>query len=810
MDLRHTPRSSENTFMSTSQFLVNSCITASLLICTGTTAVGQAPPNPEIPGGVQLNNGLILYGLCDSASSINPVNSELPQNRALELRRINQQFRTYLVATRRSAAAEPDDLAVPKEDFRIIQKRESQRPLNYEVGRHDRSPFGPNGRSQIELRFQDDKVVEIDLGITSINANRVQVDGLTHQWRFGLSLDMIPETTLYDGAAAPGLLKNVQNFERGETQLNLVAMLLQAGKYEAARALLTDVERDFPDMQNRCVKMANKWNDQVGNRALEELTAMNDNGKHQTARGYARQWPEQKRAPLIRALVRVRAKQFLGKLDDRDQQLELASQALGKLVAQVENQALRPQAMEIWRALQRELDLNTLERIGAFELLQLDPGLTPESKLALAATGMMLGPDAAIENFTEAFGLLQIRALLRDYFSTLDTELTTRNALLEQIRLQEGFSVDRVALLLKNLPPTSPITLNKQHALSTGTFTTPSLDNVAGCVGQVPREYAVTRRYPLIIAFPPEGMTAADAMEGWQAAADRNGYIVVIPDLYSDKNFTYDASAARHKQLLNLLHQLKASLSIDDDRVFVAGHGIGGEAAMDIGTAHPDLFAGVVSISSLGRRHLLHTAYNSPDLAWYIAVGTLHPGWGQRLQPLVEKLFKRHAVRDRMQYSDLLFVRYDDRGYEPFTEEFPNLFRWLGFQRRAALPDRIDAAVMRSTDNSWYWLTLDEIPARHQRLEKPTTWRESPGSAVRVVAQISGAGNLIRLQRMPANATLRLSANVPQLDLSKPITVISVDGRKQTVEFDPSTRDLLDDFRERRDRQQLCLMKVPI
>ena len=69
---------------------------------------------------------------------------------------------------------------------------------------------------------------------------------------------------------------------------------------------------------------------------------------------------------------------------------------------------------------------------------------------------------------------------------------------------------------------------------------------------------------------------------------------------------------------------------------------------------------------------------------------------------------------------------------------------------------------------------------------------------------------MIRLQRLPANATLRLSANVPQLDLSKPITVISVDGRKQKVEFDPSTRDLLDDFRERRDRQQLCLMKVQI
>ncbi len=805
MNLRRTTGLSENTSMWPIQSIIKQLVILQLLMCAG-VAFGQTPPNPEIPGAVQLNNGLILYGLCDSASSINPANADMPQNRRLELRRINQQFRTYLAATRTSSAPEPNDLAIPRDDFRIIQRRESQQPLNYEVGQHLRTPFDTSGRSEIDLQFQDHKVVEIKVGITAINANRVQVDGLTHQWRFGVSIDAIPESTLYAGAAAPGLLKNVRDFERGETQLSLVDMLLQAGKYGTAQLLLADIEQNFPELNNRTERMKNAWNDRVGNRVLEELSALKDNGKYETARGYARQWPEQKLAPVVRA----RARTFLRTLDDDNQRLQLAIQELSQLVAMIEDPTLRPEAMDIWQELRRELDLNTIERIAPFEQLQFDDTLTPESKLALAATGMLLGADAALDNFAEAFGLLQIRILLRDYVRSLDSESAARNALLEQIRIQEGFSVDRVALLLQHLPPTLPIAVNVSNSLSAGSFAIPTTDEIAGCVGQVPSEYAPTRRYPLIIAFPPEGISAADALAGWQVAADRNGYIVVIPDLYSDREFNYDASADQHRRFLNLLRKLKAGLSIDDDRVIVAGHGMGGEAAMDIGTAHADLFAGIVSISGLGRRHLLHTAYNSPDVAWYVAVGTLHPGWASRLQPLVEKLFKQHNVRGRIQYSDLLFVRYDDRGYETFPEELPNLFRWLAFQRRAALPDRIDAAVLRSTDTSWYWLTLDEIPERFQRLEQPTTWRDSPSSVVQVEATVSGKANLIRLKRLPSNATLRLSANLPDIDLTKPITVISVDGRRQTVEFQPSTRDLLDDFRERRDHKQLCLMKVLI
>ena len=41
--------------------------------------------------------------------------------------------------------------------------------------------------------------------------------------------------------------------------------------------------------------------------------------------------------------------------------------------------------------------------------------------------------------------------------------------------------------------------------------------------------------------------------------------------------------------------------SIDTDRVFLTGHGIGGDAAWDIALAHPDLWAGVIPFVAVGR-----------------------------------------------------------------------------------------------------------------------------------------------------------------------------------------------------------------
>ncbi|MEZ6130414.1 MAG: hypothetical protein R3C59_17150 [Planctomycetaceae bacterium] len=758
--------------------------------------------NPEIAGAVRLNNGLILYGLCDLANTIDP---GLQPSR-LELRRINQQFRTYFVSTRRAGPPQPDELAVPKYDFRIVQHRTSRRPLNLEIGWHSRPPFAPDGTSQVTVNLGQGQRVTIDIGVTAINADRVLVSGLSHDWEFGVAMVAVPETTLYAGRDAPGLLKCVRQFESGDTQLNMVQMLLHAEKYTAAQMLLADIADQFPDLQQRCDRLVDVWNDRVGKRVLEELNVLRDTGKYETARYYSRAWPDEKLAPVIR----VKARQFLDALDEDRQRLTSIKEALNVLIADIADDDLRRQAAQVWNELERLMDANTLPRLTAFELLQLDPGLAPESKLALAATGTILGADQAIDNFPEAYGLFQMRFLLQDYLRTTDDEQNARNTLLEQIRQQEGYSVERVAALLQSLPPVLPVTIDDRQSETPGHFRMAATESSAACVGRVPAEYSATRRYPLILAFRPAHLSTEDTLSWWQQAADRDGYIVVVPELYEETEVSYAATAGQHRRFLSLLRRLKSSLAVDDDRVFIAGHEIGGEAAMDLATAHPDLFAGIISIAGLGRKHLRWTALNSLSLPWYVVVGGRQPGFYQRMGTLLERMFKRKSGGESIGFVDLLLVRYEDRGFETFAEEIPNLFRWLNLQKRPADPEQINATLLRSTDQSWFWLELDSIPERFVGMDHASTFDDQPSAEGTVAARINSQANLIHLRTLPDDVHLRLGPNTPGLNLAEKINVRSVSGRIQSIQYEPSVRDLLEDFRIRRDRSRLCYMKVPV
>lgn len=775
---------------------------AVILLLTAGVPLAADRRNPEIAGAVRLNNGLILYGVCDLANTVDP---EL-QDRRLEVRRINQEFRSYFVSTRRSSPPQPDELAVPRHDFRIIQNRSSQRPLNFEIGVHRQTPFTERGTAKVILALGQGETAEIDVGVTAVNAQRIALDGLSHRWTFGVSMTAVPDNVLYAGRNAPGLLKLVRQFKSGDTQLNMVQMLLQAEKFAAAQLLLSDLAEEFPDLRPRCDRLSEAWNDGVGRRVLEELSVLQDTGKYETARRFARAWPDEKLAPVIR----VRAKQFMDELDEDRQRLVTAIEALNALVADVKDENLRRQAMQVWGELKREMDLNTLPALTAFELMQLDPQLQPESRLALAASGTMLGAESAIDNFPETYGLLQIRFLLQDYLRTTDTETAARNALLEQIRAQEGFSIERVAGLLQTLPPVLPLSIGETPDAAHGVFSVPETADMAGCSGIVPAEYATTRRYPLIIAFPREGVTSPEALEWWQKTADRNGYIVAVPELYATTAANYDATTDQHQRFFELLVHLKRSLKIDDDRVFIAGHGIGGEAAMDLATAHPDLFAGVVSIGGLGRKHLRWTAHNSLNLPWYVVAGSRQPRFYPRLGPLLEKLFRRVSGGGQAGFVDMLLVRYEERGFESYAEEIPNLFRWLNLQKRPADPEVIDATTLRTSDRSWYWLELDSIPDRFVGLEQASGWDDQPTASGTVAVRINGRGNLIRLRTLPGDAALRLGPSTPGLDLTQKINIRTVSGRSQQIEYEPSLRDLLNDFRERHDTSRLCYMKVPV
>ncbi|MEO2019891.1 MAG: alpha/beta hydrolase [Fuerstiella sp.] len=761
------------------------------------TATAQRP-SLSGPGAVRLSNGLVLRGMCDLSNTLDPFR----QDQNLELRKIDQGFRTYFVSTRRSSEKVGDARAVPNQEFILVQRRQGRQPMNMQIGLHRHTPFRTNGQAEVTLNQLNGGIIRLPIGITSLNRRMAVVDGLTHNWQFGVSMYAIPENVLYSGREVGGLVTHVTGYQDGATRLNLAQMLMDAEKFVAAKRMLEDIAVEFPDLEPRCNTLIDGWNNRVGNRLMTEVTALKDSGKHQLAVKYGRAYPDEKLAPVLR----VRAKQLIEDHDETKRRIHDLRVRLPDIIGQIENDERRSQAMRMWNELGRHIDFNTLRRFSAFELLAQDDDLAPAAKVALAASGWMLGENEAIDGFAETFGLFQVRYRLQDYVQTADGERSLRNNLLDEIRALEGFSAERVAGLIRYLPPSNSMPIDMPTPLDAGEFSIDGDELTAACVGRVPREYAETRNYPLLIALPREGRSAEETLAWWAVAAERNGYVLVVPSLYPPTVGNYDASAEQHRLLLNLLRQLKSGLSIDDDRVFVAGHGIGGEAAMDLGTAHPDLFAGIVSIAGLGRRNVTWSAHNSTSLPWYVVVGTRQPNYVGRMTPLLKRLFRRSDAN--REFCDVLFVRYAERGFESYAEELPNLFRWLDLQARPALPKKIDAKVLRTTDLSWFWLEIDSLPLRFAQFEFPTNYDDGPqGAPGNIDAQING--NYIRITSLPTkNAAIRLSPDIPGLDLEQKIT-IRVAGRNAQVErFVASVRDMLDDFRKYRDRSRLCYMKI--
>lgn len=764
-----------------------------------TTPIFAQAITDEVPGAVRMKSGLILRGLCGRTDTISP----LLESQRLELRVVEQQVRTYYVSTRQSDSVSPDNQVMPRQEFKIRQRRKSLMPMQYRIGLHFRPPFDAAGKSFLELRLPAGVTKKLELGITAVNSQHVTVSGLTHRWEYWIDISQIPDATLYSNGGRPCLLRMADGFADGQTQLNMAQMLLEGEKYIAAQSLIGDIQASFPDLSDKCDRLAETWNDSFGQRVVDELNRLRDTGKTVSARKYARLWPDGKLASVIK----VRANAVQKQLDEEAQRITGLREAISAVLAEIEDLQIRRDAMRMWNQVNDQITPVTLDRFGAFELFA-DSGL-PESRFALAMTGWLLGTNDAFDNFVEADGLFRIREMLTSYLQTEPDQDTERNRLVAEIRQQEGFSVERVAAVLKSLPPSDSL-VRESGALEPTIVAIAATDDAVGGTIQVPAEYSPLRRYPLLVAFPQGGVSASDTLKWWSQKADQNGYLLVVPQLYTVEDPAYGASAAEHLGVLKLLRQVKAGLSVDDNRVYVAGHGIGGEAAMDIAASHPDIFAGMISLGGRGRRHVQWTAHNSMSLPWYIVVGSRQPGYYTRLEYLLRKLFRRSP--ETKQHSDVLFARYRERGFEPFSEELPKLFDWMEVHRRDPHPADIDSTILRSSDSSWWWIQLQDIPSRFHCLDAANTAESRPTDVAGRVPgslSVSVSKNLIRFTSLPADGYIRLSPEMPGIDLEQSLN-IRVGRKSQKIDYRPSIRDMLEDFYENRDRERLSYMKIPI
>jgi poly(3-hydroxybutyrate) depolymerase len=743
------------------------------------------------------------------------------------MRLIHQGARELYVPTRRSEPAVIDNLQWPTLTFAVKHpKRIERRPLPKcipEIFAFDDAGVAPgklhliNGRGAVQTE-------ETQVAITSVNELFAEVVCLTHDWGYAISLDAISRETL------PGLLTHVDGYDtKAIRRLELVRMLFKANRLPEASALLRTIAVDFPDFAAEQAEYQLSIREQLARQITAVLEQRRDVGQHQLASKAARLHPKNDLTPE----TVVRVGQLIRYYDDLRQRIQRVQSSLHALVADVRDPVLQNSATLINRLVSSQIDEDTIDRFATFELIAppmapadqiaADGALKPvaeaaigneaptsEELLAMAFSGWLMGAENSIRSLSDTVSLFEARQMIVDYLDTAESEIERRRTLANQLTKLEGVGIARVAAIVRNLSAVHPIRMETPGVGSVGRFQIDSTAEMAGAVGIVPPEYHETRRYPVVIAFGSQYGDASSTLNFWQAQAEKYGYIIVVPEWHRDQAsekstvVEYDASADTHIQFLNLVRRLKRGLSIDDDRIFAAGHGMGGEAAMDMVSSHPDLFAGVVSICGMGRRHLQWTAQNAIHLPWYVVVGDAQGDWFDRMGMLAAKLFKRDAESET--YFDTLFVKYPYRGVEWYPEEADNVFAWMALHKRNPLPEKIYARLLRSSDLHWSWLRLKSLPPQFAQLDAPGLATDVGFRPAELKVRCNDK-NYIIIDAAPAGMTLFLSPDLPNLDLNKPITVKN--GRKDTVvDYRPEISHLLEEFYYSSDHRRLCYMRV--
>jgi predicted esterase len=326
----------------------------------------------------------------------------------------------------------------------------------------------------------------------------------------------------------------------------------------------------------------------------------------------------------------------------------------------------------------------------------------------------------------------------------------------------------------------------------------------------LPPEYTPTRSYPMLVALRPAEWNIERAAEFWGVGRDgagheapgpatRAGYVVIAPEYAAPKQADYGYTAREHEAVLAAILDARKRFIIDSDRVYLTGHGMGGDATFDIAMAHPDQFAGVVPISGLSRYFTKYYWPNAKLVPFYVVNGEL------------DRAARSVSASDMKQMMthghDVLFCEYVGRGYEYYQEELANVLAWTGRMRRAADPKEVDANVLRTSDDRFYWVGAEGIPRAALLADVANA---VPKAGIRPMTLSAGInqGNIIRLGSAATRYVLRLNGTLVDLDQR---VQVKIGGRRVFNDFlVPDTAALLDDLAENGDRQRLYPVRLVV
>ncbi len=765
---------------------------------------------------------------------------------------VDDELRRTFVPKRQIERWVPEGSHEIFEKFRFRQRIMRAGPTVQSVGPFAPvGPFDEFGRRRIKMHTTRGPVDVIQC-ITEITPLWTKVEGHTHVWDMRISTSSLAPDVL------ARILANQTDRENVEGREKIARFYLQAQRYEEAFQVLQGILADFPndaELQERLQPSIQAIRQRSARRLLDELKLRRDAGQHRLVQEKLHVFPTEGVAGDILEEVRQIVEQY----ESRRTQREQALARFDELVAEIESDVTRERIAPIREEIGAELGANTLARLAPFRLMMDDESLLPEVKLALAISGWLLGSDSAVENLPVALSAYEVRGLVLQYLNAGDA--LSRARILEQFYAQEAGIPSMVAKILAEMKPPidtpaeAELQPPGQSASLTLTATRPNapaeilpgdlpprgklevhVDPAEGSVDaptaparsgyyelevpgqanappvkylvQLPPEYDPYRRYPTILTLHAAHTTPAHQVNWWtgdwtedgqrRGQAGRHGYIVIAPAWAAEHQKQYRYSAQEHAAVLDCLRDACRRFSIDTDRVFLTGFSMGGDAAWDIGLAHPDLWAGVIPVAALSDKYCALYWENAKLVPFYFVCGEYD---GTKMVTNARDLDRYFKGNFRV-----TVVEYRGRGHEHFSDEIQRLFDWMGRYKRNFFPTEFEVYSMRPWDNFIWWVELSGLPPNS--MVDPIDWPPSRGTQPFRTRGIITATNGLNVTT--GAATVRVWLSPEMVDVQERCVVVAngrrINAPSQFVE--PDLETLLEDVRTRGDRQHPFWVKL--
>lgn len=753
---------------------------------------------------LQLKDGRVLRGkpgmvgsLAETIQSVQAAGADAPQT----IYFLDDDLRRTFFSKRQIEAVVPEEVTEVPEKFALQQRSLRSNVQVRTVGPIARvTPFDEYGRrifSMFTLRGTEDIVQ----GITVLTPKWTKIEGITHQWDMRLATSSIPRPELAKILAKQGDPRNIEFRKR------VARFYLQTEHYEDAARELEAIVHDFPEDPKLKVSLEpsiRKLRELRARQLLRELKLRRDAGQHRLVLAQLGKFtPDETPGPEMQ-VVRELVQEYQRLEKDRSDVLAI----LAAEVKKVDSDVIRKRLSGVLEEIATELNVSTLDRLSAFKRLASDKTLEPPEKVSLAISGWLLGSEEATPKLSRSVSLFETRELIRQYLTAADR--LSRAQILEKFHSYEAGVPSLVARLLAQMKPPldSPPPAEPGRPYE---FEVPTVDGSPPCryLVALPPEYDPHRRYPAIVTLHGAGLSTEQQLDWWAGAwsdkagmrmgqAARHGFVVVAPDWTAEHQKRYQFSAREHAAALNSLRDACRRFSIDTDRVFLSGHSIGGDAAWDIGLAHPDLWAGVIPVVANAEKYCEIYWKNAARLPLYFICGELD---GAKMTTNAQD-FDRYL---KSGYNATI-VEFLGRGHEDFSDEIQRVFDWmlLPAMRREFFPKKFSTVTLRPWDNFFWWLELSQLPAK--AITTPDNWPPR-GRPVQTEASVSTTGTVI-VRTGASQATIWLSPELVDLDKRVSVMINSERVNLRGGAADPKVETILEDVRTRGDRQHPFWVKI--